>query len=413
MNVTKSVLELNDVHQLVEQLSEMLQKAVILENNNFELLAYSSPNEYSFDPIQQKTILTKRCPLFIIERLRQDGVVERLKDEDKPVRLHLLEDKKFYQRVVISIKYRHQLYGYLWIYEANEQFADKELTLITEIAARLGKILYNNQQTVKNDTQTLLWKLVNGEYENETDMLRAVNKTQFEIPATFAIMILSIKDPNQLFLLDKIKAFFIEKGIAFYLGKGTEIIGLVDSEVVLPSKNPPEMLLDELHKSLGEKVESLFIGIGNKYKNISFIRESYLEALEVIETMTFLNVREQSIYLYHDLGMFRHLKTMYKKNVSEQYRNAKIVTLMERDIKTNSELVNTVWSFLKNDSKVGKTAEDLFIHPNTLHYRLKQVEELVEIDFTDVAEKVELYMELFMLQHVADYEEFYRSICFT
>ena len=54
MKLTENLLKINDVHQLVEQLSNILQKAIVLENKNFELITYSSPNETSFDPVQQK-----------------------------------------------------------------------------------------------------------------------------------------------------------------------------------------------------------------------------------------------------------------------------------------------------------------------------------------------------------------------
>src|SRR5699024_7002212 len=116
MEMTENVLKLNDVDQLVEQLSTLLQKAIILENDDFELIAYSAPSEFSFDSIQQKTILTKRCPLFVIEHLKKEGIVEKLAKEDKPIRVHLLEDANFYQRVAISVKHRQQLTGYLWSY---------------------------------------------------------------------------------------------------------------------------------------------------------------------------------------------------------------------------------------------------------------------------------------------------------
>src|SRR5690625_6255998 len=89
---------MKNVNFIVEKLIDVLQKVIIIEDSNFELVAYSSPNEFSFDPIQQKTILTKRCPLFIIERLKKDGIVDRLKKENHPIRLQSMEDVKFYQR---------------------------------------------------------------------------------------------------------------------------------------------------------------------------------------------------------------------------------------------------------------------------------------------------------------------------
>src|SRR5699024_11860761 len=69
------------IYDTVDHLSDVLQRAVIIEDKNFELVAYSSPDELSFDALQQKTILTKRCPLFVIERLKKEGIVSQRSEE--------------------------------------------------------------------------------------------------------------------------------------------------------------------------------------------------------------------------------------------------------------------------------------------------------------------------------------------
>lgn len=73
-------------------------------------------------------------------------------------------------------------------------------------------------------------------------------------------------------------------------------------------------------------------------------------------------------------------------------------------------MLKTVWYFLKNDCKVGQTAKQLFIHPNTLNYRLKQIVELTGVNFSNVAEKTEIYTQLLIYYHVSDYRKFYESL---
>src|SRR5690625_1631961 len=230
MNVTDSVYKLNDVHELVDHLSSLLQKAIILENRDFELIAYSAPSEYLFDSIQQKTILTKRCPLFVIEHFKKEGIVTKLKEADKPIRVHLLEDTNFYQRIAMSVKFRNQFFGYLWSYEASESFTDKSLQLIKATSERIGEILYENQLAEKTDVPTLLWKLVNGEFSSEMEIFRAAKQANYELPTQLSVVILSVRKANHLYVLDKIKELFKSMGIVYYLGKGTEIIGIFHGE---------------------------------------------------------------------------------------------------------------------------------------------------------------------------------------
>ena len=408
MDLTEKVFQANNVHQLVERLSDLLQKGVIVENRDFELIAYSSPNEFSFDPVQQKTILSKRCPLFIIERLKKEGIIDRLKWEERPLRLPAIEDIGFYQRIVVSLKHHNIIRGYLWIYEADETIDEEVLTFLTKIAPYLGKLLFEEQQVIENDLPTVIWKLINDEFLNEAEMYRAANIASYQVPKQFTIIIASIKDPEFLPILNTIKTIFIKEEIAFYLGKGTEIVGIVDGTREVSSVQKTDIIKQELLANLSEdEKKAVFIGSGREYQKISQIRQSYLEALEVIETLVFLNL-EQVTCSFDELGMYRYIKLMYKKNVSENYRNEKIVKIMKKDAENNSELLKTLWYYIKNNCRVGKTAEMLFIHPNTLNYRVKQIVELTNINFDNIHERAELYSQLIALNHIPDYYEFYR-----
>lgn len=401
---------LNSVHELVEYVSAVTQKAVILENVDFELIAYSAPNEYSFDTIQQKTILTKRCPLYVIEQLKKEGIISKLQADSQPIRVKLLEDRHFYQRIAKSVQYRGKLFGYLWIYEAEEEFDEEKLSIISEVARKIGKILYHEQANEVDDVSSFLWKLVNGEFSSMAEIDHVMKRVNFHPPNYFTISVISIKEAKDVPILEKIQQIFTSFHFVSYLGKGTEIIGLIpgrtEQEVTMLLDN----FIDEIFDTFWLEKEPYIIGVGNMYDNLIDIRKSYLQALEAIEIVTFLNLNDKSTYYYTELGMYRHLKTLYKTNVSEQYRNKKIVALMRKDFSSKSELVKTLYYFLKNDGKVKQTANDLFIHSNTLHYRLKQIEQLIDIDFNNMLEKTSLFSELYLLHHVPDYEAFYKEV---
>ena len=209
MKLTENLLKITDVHQLVEQLSNILQKAIVLENKNFELITYSSPDEASFDPVQQKTILAKRCPLFIIERLKKEGIIDQLKESSHPIRIRPIKDINFYQRVAISLTYFGEVYGYLWINEKKELLKEEEFSIITNVAPHMAKILYDEAYIGEQNPQQVIWKLLNGEYVSEVEVNRAAKLASFQIPEHFNVMIGSIKDPTYLPILDKLKEVFI------------------------------------------------------------------------------------------------------------------------------------------------------------------------------------------------------------
>lgn len=410
MVVEHNVDELQSVHELVEYVSAVTLKAVILENVDFELIAYSAPNEYSFDTIQQKTILTKRCPLYVIEHLKKDGIIAQLQANSEPIRVQLIEDRHFYQRVATSVQYNGQLFGYLWIYEADEAFDHEKLAIVSEVARKIGKLLYHEQADVVEDASSLLWKLVNNEFTSLSAIDQAMKRVHFHLPNYFRIVVISIKEAKDVPMLEKIARVFRALHFSAYLGKGTEIIGLIPGRSEAEVEVALQRLIAEMKEQITSAEQQYIIATGNTYQALHDMRQSYLQALETIETVTFLNLSAQTVYDYDELSMYRHLKTMYKTNVSEQYRNKKIVALMQKDFVSKSELVKTLYYFLKNDCKIKQTADDLFIHPNTLHYRLKQIEELTAIDYNNMLEKTSLYSELYLMHHVPDYEAFYQEV---
>ncbi|HLR72768.1 MAG TPA: helix-turn-helix domain-containing protein [Pseudogracilibacillus sp.] len=410
MDTMQKVLRMTDVHDIVDHLSDVLQRAVIIEDKNFELVAYSSPDELSFDALQQKSILTKRCPLFVIERLKTEGIVSKLQHDNHPLRIDI-EEINFYKRIAISLKQDEELYGYLWVYETEDTLEESYLDELQQIAPHLGKLMHSKQQEVEKDQQTFIWQLLNHEFLGATEIQREAKAVGYEIPEEFTVIAISVRGASFLSILGKAKKLFIEEKIAYYLGKGTEIIGVVHSDNEQKSLVKTRKLQEKLMTMLSDEEKgALFIGIGNEYSQIKQVRKSYLEALEVIETMDFLNVKQQTTFFFYELGMYRYIKIMYKKNVNEQYRNEKIVKMMKRDVENNSELLLTLGTYLKNDCKVAQTAEELFIHPNTLSYRLKQIQELTAIDFTNMDEKTELYTHLLILQLIPDYKAFYEQL---
>jgi hypothetical protein len=68
---------------------------------------------------------------------------------------------------------------------------------------------------------------------------------------------------------------------------------------------------------------------------------------------------------------------------SEGLIHPAIKTLKNYDLENNSELSKTLYMYLKNGRSMNATAQGLFIHRNTLRYRLEQIDQLINVDLDD------------------------------
>ncbi len=147
-----------------------MKKPVIIENKNFELVSYSS-SFADFDQTQQKTILSKKCPIFIIERLKKEGIVQRLDHHPDPIRIQHIEEIGFQKRVVIAVRHLGHTMGFIWVQESEQTLDKKELGLLGGITPHLGKLIYDQLTKInakEGQKEELLWQLLNHEYGSES-----------------------------------------------------------------------------------------------------------------------------------------------------------------------------------------------------------------------------------------------------
>ena len=68
--------------------------------------------------------------------------------------------------------------------------------------------------------------------------------------------------------------------------------------------------------------------------------------------------------------------------------NDMFTPIIEYDKSTNSKLLETFETYLDENCNIDKTSRKLFIHKNTLKYRLERIEKLLECDINDFQQLV-------------------------
>jgi len=83
---------------------------------------------------------------------------------------------------------------------------------------------------------------------------------------------------------------------------------------------------------------------------------------------------------------------------------ATLVHRIYRPLQAHStELLTTLWSYLDNGRSLEATARELFVHPNTVRYRLKRVSDVIGWDATGAREALILQSAL-IIGSMSDHE---------
>jgi DNA-binding PucR family transcriptional regulator len=94
------------------------------------------------------------------------------------------------------------------------------------------------------------------------------------------------------------------------------------------------------------------------------------------------------------MGVYRFLPMVIAKNKKDGYRNEPLERLKKYDQENQSNLLYTLEVFLDSVGKIGTVSERLYIHPNTLNYRLKRISEVGGINLDNANQRTALFIDL-------------------
>ncbi|MEG0914020.1 MAG: sugar diacid recognition domain-containing protein [Oscillospiraceae bacterium] len=182
----------------------------------------------------------------------------------------------------------------------------------------------------------------------------------------------------------------------FNSNKQTVVTQIGTQIAILAPTNSIEELFNSMSnfKTVVEEQSNVLIsgGIGIIASNISEIRQSYKEALNSCKLMAML--KNKGIKVYGDVDMELLLQT-----ISKHTRIEYLMRIFKNftDHKYN-EVLTFLRTFFDNNGSILHTSEQLFIHKNTVQYRLNKIKEITGYDPRIITEMVPLYIALLIYE---------------
>ena len=177
--------------------------------------------------------------------------------------------------------------------------------------------------------------------------------------------------------VDVLSGMFSDKQQDFVLSINETDIAVVKQ--VTPNTDSDELV--RLAQSMEETLKNeLFvktvIGIGTIAEHLRFLADSYKEAQTAIDVGKVFDT-EKSIINYENLGIGRLIyqlpTTLCDIFLSEVFKKNSIDSL-------DQETLFTINKFFENNLNVSETSRKLFVHRNTLVYRLEKIKKLTGLD---------------------------------
>lgn len=179
--------------------------------------------------------------------------------------------------------------------------------------------------------------------------------------------------------------------------------------VLLPSELFSRDLLITILNNIITRIERNYhllvkVGVGTSYEYIEDFKKSHQEAKNTL-AISRIAAKEQKVYFYEDLGIYALITQITNGKFLDDYVESKIGKLIKADQMQEGELCETLETYLEHNCNANATAEALFIHRNTMRYRMDKIKRILDEDISDMSVFLELKLAFAIKRYRDNREE--------
>ncbi|QCR30881.1 PucR family transcriptional regulator [Lysinibacillus sp. SGAir0095] len=173
-----------------------------------------------------------------------------------------------------------------------------------------------------------------------------------------------------------------------------QLIFLINRQEVktahIPFSKTVEMIYEDVIKINGQ--EDLIIGMGNFSTYPGDISKSYNESLTVIHLVE--QHKNPFIQKYKEIGAYKLLMSVSDQSIIKAFQQDMLGPLYMYDHLHNTDFVHFLRIFLAEEGSTSKISKKLFIHRNTVNYKIKKIESLLDVNLSHTFTRTNLNLAL-------------------
>lgn len=234
------------------------------------------------------------------------------------------------------------------------------------------------------------------------DILLRSKELHIDYNALRVVFLINASCEKEIHVHEVIESLFPNKSKDFVVVIDNENIVLVkevkSKDDYKDTHKTARIIVDTLNSELMVKA---CIGIGTIINNLKDITKSYKEAqMSMIIGNIFSG--DKNVYDYNNLGIGRlvyHIPTTLGQLFLDEVFKDKSADSLD------SETMLTIQKFFENNLNVSETARQLYIHRNTLVYRLEKIKRLTGLELTSFDDAVIFKVAVLVKKYLASSNE--------
>ncbi|MCD8232673.1 MAG: helix-turn-helix domain-containing protein [Clostridiales bacterium] len=284
--------------------------------------------------------------------------------------------------IFCAIRIQHVMSGYVAVCLPGKADATEHELRLTSVISDICAVEMQKHDFFAHQTglqyETFLTDLLEGRFTNLSMIESRFKVLNRHLGKFFCLAILYCSEPHN-------SELFNERQMASLRNTypGSMSVVYKNNIVLLMNQDTPVLLRPDLIRPLAQFAlqNHLKVCLSQPFADILKISIFYEQAQHTLE-LSDLNSPDQLIYFSTEaLPFYLFSKCSYEELETGIHHH--IFQLRDYDREYHTEFITTLRAFLTHNRNVTQTAEYLHVHRSTLFYRMKKIEELLEVDLSD------------------------------
>lgn len=377
---------------VVSELARLLHRSVLLYAASGEVLAAAGPDGGPPQPPPQPFAALAADSLGWDEAVRGLHAIRRLPRSPEV------------GEAMAAPVFADGLHGVLVAREEGEPLSSLDM-LALEHGARVVALEIEKQQAQaaveRRYQDDFLLDLLYGNFRTEEELLSRGRLYGFQFTGPKQVVVLAVSggQPEQVparerwlpVLRSNLRAVQPEAACVLL----QDAVAVVADAGDAPGAGRAQALVQALRAALGYAVPGcvLTAGIGTPAGQALELARSFEAARQALAVGRLLWGAGRT-FCFDDIGIFQLLLSGCTAEQLLAFKEHTIGELEQHDAKTGGALCDTLEVFLDLDNAVSQTAAAMYLHPNTVQYRLKQIRKILRLDPDTNAARLTLHVAL-------------------
>lgn len=312
-------------------------------------------------------------------------------------------------RLVAPVVVEQEVLGYILLLMNGRAFQELDFVAAEQAATVCALVMLKERAALEVEHRLqgdLLFDLCQGRHQPEKDFLHRASLLGYDLHRPRAVVLLELDAGAQAQgeaadplgrvrrFLDAVRPLVQEYAPdALVAAQGESVLMLAPEDGI-----GPRALAEKVHARLTSLLgQAVRVGVGSVCHTLTDYARSYREARQALLIARRRGLPGQ-ISSFSDLGIYQVLFQVPDAGALRDFAQRTLGPLLDYDREHGTPLVYTLDQFLKHHGNRQATCRAVFVHINTLNYRLRRIGEILGVSLDSHADRLNLDLALRILE---------------